>query len=58
MVVSLDPGHLGLLEHEFGHDHVVGIPGTPPREVARVPPKPSEQAAAELGRAGEGLCRR
>ena len=55
MVVCLDPGHLGLLEHELGHDHVVGIPGAPPGQVAAVPPKPPEQAAAELRRACQDM---
>ncbi len=55
MVVSLDPRHLGLLEHELGHDHVVGIPGASPGQIPAVAPKPTEQAAAKLGRAGESL---
>ena len=55
--VRLDPRHLRLLEHEFGHQHRVGIAGTPPGEVAPVLAEPPEEPAAELRR-GRGCATR
>lgn len=53
LIICLNPRHLSLLQHELGYDHVVGIAGPAPGQVAAVPAKPAEEAAAELGRAVE-----
>jgi hypothetical protein len=53
VVVGLHPRDLGLLEHELGHDDVIGIPGVTPGKVAAVPAVPSQQATPE----GDGLPR-
>src|SRR6266566_5043671 len=39
--------HLRLLEHEFGHEHAIGIARPAPRQVARGAGPPREQLAAK-----------
>lgn len=46
-VEGLDPGHLGLLQHDLGHQDPIGVASAPPRQVASMPPVPAGQHAAE-----------
>jgi hypothetical protein len=47
MVVLLDPGDLGLLQHEFRHENAIGVPGAPPGQIASVPAKPPDETATK-----------
>jgi hypothetical protein len=46
-VVSGNPLDLGLLEHDFGNQHVVGIASPAPGQVAAGAPEPGDQSAPE-----------
>ncbi len=49
-VVVTHPGHLRLLQHEFGHEDLVGVSGGSPWKTASLGPEPAKQAALELQR--------
>jgi hypothetical protein len=53
MIVLLNPGDLGLLEHELRNENAIRIASATPGKVSAVTPKPSEQRSAERRR----LCR-
>jgi len=51
-VVLLDAGHLGLLQHELGHENLVRVSCATPREVTPLAPEPRKQATFERERVG------
>lgn len=46
-VVGLDSGHLGLLQHDLGHQHPVRVTSASPGQVPSVPPVPAAQQTPE-----------
>ena len=46
-VFWLDPVHLGLLQHDLGHQNPIGISGSPPGQITSVPVVPAEEAIAK-----------
>ena len=46
-VVRLDSRHLGLLQHDFGHEDAIRIAGTTPGKVPTMAPEPREELALE-----------
>ena len=57
--VAFDPGDLGLLQHHFGHEHLVRIAGAAPRQVPAMLAEPRHETALEAEavrpRIGDGL---
>ena len=46
-VFWLDPVHLGLLQHDLGHQNSIGITGSPPGQITSVPVVPAEGGDCE-----------
>src|SRR5437879_1079944 len=45
VILRYDAIDLGLLEHDLGHEHAVGIARAPPGKIAAVPRVPGQQSA-------------